>query len=86
MQRAVNTFGKYSVVIAGSLFAGTALFALSFVALDFVWTHFVVTDPKQIDIGDGVVVVGGGLVIGCTLGIAALVFVLYRFWPGRASK
>jgi hypothetical protein len=59
---------------------------LSFVGLDFVWTHFVVTDPKQIGLGDGVMVVGGGFLIGCTLGIGALVLVLYRFWPRRVSK
>jgi hypothetical protein len=62
------------------------LFVLSFAVLDFVWTHVIVTDPKQIGLGDGVIVVGGGFVIGCTLGLGALVFVLYRFWPGRASR
>ncbi|MFZ1931416.1 MAG: hypothetical protein WA261_09925 [Candidatus Sulfotelmatobacter sp.] len=70
----------------GSLAAGVMLFVLSFAVLDFVWTHVIVTDPKQIGLGDGVIVVGGGFVIGCTLGLGALVFVLYRFWPGRASR
>ncbi len=82
----MNLFGRYALVIVGSLAAGTALFVLSFVVLDFVWTHLVVTDPKQIGLGDGVVVVGGGFVIGCTLGLAALVLVLYRFWPRRTPK
>jgi hypothetical protein len=57
----VNTFGKYVAGIAGSVLAGTALFVLSFVAVDCVWTYLVVTDPKQINMGDGVVVVGGGV-------------------------
>ena len=82
----MNLFSRYVLAIAGSLAAGATLFVLSFVVLDFVWTHVIVTDPRQIGLGDGVIVVGGGFVIGCTLGIGALVFVLYRFWPRRASK
>jgi hypothetical protein len=46
----------------------------------------IVTDPRQIGLGDGVIVVGGGFLIGCTLGLGALVVILYRFWPRRASK
>ena len=61
-----------------------ALFVFGFVGLDFVWTHFVVTDPKQIDLGDGVMAVGGGFFLSCALGLAGLVFVLFRFRPGRA--
>jgi hypothetical protein len=82
----MNLFWRYVLAIAGSLAAGATLFVLSFVVLDFAWTHVVVTDAKQIGMGDGVIVVGGGFVIGCTLGISALVFVLYRFWLGRASQ
>ena len=82
----MNLYCRYVLVIAGSLAAGAALFVLSFVVLDFVWTHLVVTDPKQIGLGDGVMVVGGGLIIGSTVGLSALVFVLYKFWPGRMSK
>ena len=82
----MNLFWRYVLVIAGSLAAGVTLFVLSFVLLDLGWTHLIVTDPKQIGLGDGVVVVGDGFVTGCTLGIGALIFVLYRFWPGRASK
>ena len=32
--------------------------------MDFVWTHFVVTDLQKLSLGDGVVVVGGGFVFG----------------------
>jgi len=34
------------------------------VATDFVWTHFVVSNPKDIGLGDGVMVVGVGFVVG----------------------
>ena len=45
------------------------MFVSSFVTLDFVWTHFVVPNPKDVGLGDGVAVVGGGFVIGCVLGL-----------------
>jgi len=35
-----------------------------FVAMDFVWTHFVVLNPKDIGLGNGVMVVGGEFVVG----------------------
>jgi hypothetical protein len=83
---AVKAIGKYALVIAGSLVAGVAIFVLTFVVMDFVWTHFVVTDLQKLSIGDGVVVVGGGFVFGVTFGLAALVLVLYRYWPRRIEK
>jgi len=79
----MKAFGKYALVIVGSLVTGGTLFVSSFVVMDFVWTHFVVPNPKDIGLGDGVLVVGGGFVIGCTLGLAGLMFVLYKFWPRR---
>ena len=82
----MKSFGKYALVITGSFLVGASLFIASFIVMDFGWAHFVVTDPKMFSLGDGVVVVGGGFVIGTTLGLAGLFFVLYRFWPGRVSK
>jgi hypothetical protein len=38
---------------------------------------------REAHLGDGVVVVGGGFLIGATFGILAIGFVLYRFWPTR---
>jgi hypothetical protein len=78
MMRAV---GRYALVIASSFLVGAILFVASFVAMDFVWTHFVVTNPKDIGLGDGVMVVGGGFLIGTTLGLVGLGFTLYRYWP-----
>ena len=70
---AVKVVGKYALVIASSLLVGAAIFVLSFVVMDFVWTHFVVTDLQKLGIGDGVVVVGGGFVFGLAgLGSCAL--------------
>ena len=66
----MKAFGRYALVIFGSLLTGAALFVSGFVAMDFVWTHFVVPNPKEIGLGDGVMVVGGGFVIGCTLGVS----------------
>ena len=56
---AVKVIAKYVLVIASSLLVGAAIFVLRFVVMDFVWTHFVVTDLQKLGIGDGVVVVGG---------------------------
>jgi hypothetical protein len=77
---------KCAVVIASSVVAGAVLFMSSFVVLDFVWTHFIVTDPKEIGMGDGVVVVGGGFIIGTILGLLGIGLVIYRFWPARAQS
>ena len=82
----MKAFGKYALVIVGSLATGATLFVSSFVAMDFVWTHFVVPNPKDVGLGDGIVVVGGGFVIGCTLGLAGLAVVLYKFWPRRTQQ
>jgi hypothetical protein len=35
-------------VIAGSFLVGAAIFVLSFVVMDFVWTHFVATDLQKL--------------------------------------
>jgi len=77
----MRAVGEYALVIGGSLLVGTILFVASFVAMDFIWTHFVVTNPKDIGLGDGVMVVGGGFLIGTTLGLVGLGFTLYRYWP-----
>ena len=81
----MNSAAKYVLVITGALAVGAALFVLSFIGTDFVWTHFVVPDPKQIGLGDGVMVVGGGFVIGCTVGLTGFLFVLFRFWPRKPT-
>lgn len=81
----MNRPTKCALVIASSIVAGTALFVSSFIVLDFVWTHFVVPDPKEIGMGDGVVVIGGGLIIGATLGLLGTGLFIYRFWPSRAQ-
>ena len=75
--------GKYVLVIAMSIICGVTLFLASFIVLDFVWTHIVVRNPQQLGMGDGVAVVGGGFILGLTLGLTGLIYVLYRFWPSR---
>ena len=81
----MSLMGRRLLVILCSLMVGVVLFVLSFVFLDFIWTHVVVTHPGERDLGDGIMVVGGGLVIGTTLGLGALVFMLYRFWPKKPT-
>jgi hypothetical protein len=68
----VKVIDKYALVIASSLLVGAAIFVLSFVVMDFVWTHFVVTDLQKLGIGDGVVVVGGRFFFGLVFGLAGL--------------
>jgi hypothetical protein len=82
----MKAFAKCALVITCSLVTGGILFVSSFVATDFVWTHLVVPNPKDIGLGDGVMVVGGGFIIGCVLGISGIVFVLYKFWPRKISR
>jgi hypothetical protein len=77
----MKSFQKYAPVILGSLAVGIALFVASFFLMDFVWTHIVVRDSREYGIFDGVVVIGGGLVVGMSTGVAGLVYVLNRFWP-----
>ncbi len=52
--------------------------------MDFACTYLV--KPKNVTAGDGVMVIGGGFLLGSTLGIAGAAFMLYRFWPRRISK
>jgi len=82
----MKAFGRYAVVIVGSLLTAAILFVGSFLVIDFVWTHLVVPNPKDVGLGDGVMVVGGGFIIGCTLGVAGIAVVLYKFWPRRLPK
>jgi hypothetical protein len=81
-----KAIAKYALVIASSLVTGGILFVSSFIAMDFIWTHLVVRNPKDIGLGDGVMVVGGGFIIGCTLGISGIAFVIYKFWPRRLPR
>ena len=79
----MKMFWHYVLVIAGSAVVGSALFVASFVAMDLVWGHVVVPNPQDTGLGDGVVVVGGGFVIGCTLGVGGVIWTLHKFWPRR---
>jgi hypothetical protein len=80
----MKSVGKYALVLVGSVLFGSALFVASFIVMDFGCTHLV--KPQDIDRGDGVMVIGGGLILGCTLGLAGAAYVLYRFWPRSISK
>ena len=79
----MNRLSKFALLITGSLSAGAAIFVATFFVWDFVWTHFVVTNPDRIGLGDGVAVIGGSFLTGIPLGLAAMVFLLYRYWPSR---
>ena len=82
----MNSLGKYLLVLIGSLSVGAALFVASFIAMDFIWTHVVVRTPKDVGLGDGIMAVDGGSLLGGSLGLAGIVFMLHRFWPKRASR
>ena len=79
----MNRISKFAMLTIGSLLSAVAVFVASFFTWEFVWTHLVATDPSQIGLGDGVVVVGGGFLIGITLGLATMILILYRFWPSK---
>jgi hypothetical protein len=77
---------RYILLFAGALLVAVALFFGGFVVTDFVWTHFVVTDPQQISLGNGVMVVGGGFLVGTTLGLLGLISGLYGYWPRQPGR
>jgi hypothetical protein len=79
----MNRLGKFALLTTGSLLTGAAVFVACYFVWDFAWTHFVVTDPAQTGLGDGVVVIGGTFLTGTVLGLAAMIFVLCRYWPRR---
>jgi hypothetical protein len=78
----VNPSGKCALLLMGSLVIAAAVFVASYFVWDFAWMHLVVSDPEQIGLGDGVMVIGGSFL---TLGLAAMVWILYRYWPRRTK-
>jgi hypothetical protein len=80
----VKSLGKYALVVLASLLFGSALFVASFVAMDFGCTHLV--KSHDIDVGDGIMVVGGGFILGTSLGLTGAGYVLYRYWPRSIPK
>lgn len=56
----MNRVWQGVLVAVGALLTGATLFVISFLVVDFVWTHLVLTDPKKLGMSDGVVVIGGG--------------------------
>lgn len=85
-QSTMRTITKLALLLSTAAATAVVLFLLSFFVMDFAWTHFIVTDPKQISAADGVVVVGGGFLLSSFSGLTALILVLFRFWPRRASR
>jgi hypothetical protein len=79
----VKAIGQYALVITSALAASAGLFVASFAVLDFIWTHFVLSNAKEINPADGVVVIGGGFLLGAILGVTGFGLVLYKFWPRR---
>jgi hypothetical protein len=45
----------------------------------------VVQDPKNTSLGDGIMVVGEGSLIGLCFALSGIGYFLYKFWP-RVSK
>jgi len=43
----VKAIGQYALVTTGALAASAVLFVATFAVLEFVWTHFVLSNPKE---------------------------------------
>jgi hypothetical protein len=82
----MKAVGQYALIVTSALAAGAVLFIATFAVLDFVWTHFVLSNPKEASPADGMVVIGGGFLLGAFLGGTAFGLVLYRFWPRKRRK
>lgn len=83
-ERHMKSVAKYALVISSALFCGAFLFSATFVLIDVGCRYLV--KPENVSPGDGVLVIGGGFLLGSTVGIAGAAFMLYRFWPRRNSK
>ena len=77
---------KYALIVVGAVSTGVVLFLGSFLVFDIVWMKFVVQDPKNTSLGDGIMVVGEGLILGTSLAIVGIGYFLYRFWPRGDCK
>jgi hypothetical protein len=75
----------YGLVVLDALLIGAALVFAGFLGMDLVWTRFVPTDPTAHDLGKGIMFVGGSFAIASIVGLAGLIFLLYRFLPKRIS-
>ena len=71
----MKSIGKYVLVLLGSLLFGAGLFVASFMLMDFGCTHLV--KPQDFDRGGGVMVIGGGFILGSTLGLAGAGYILF---------
>jgi hypothetical protein len=76
---------KCGLTILGALGTGATLFVATFIVFGFVWMKFVVTDPKNTSVGDGVMIVGESLIIGTGLAVLGIGYFLYKFWPRRSK-
>ena len=58
---------RYVLMILGALVVGVSLFFGSYFVVDLVWTHLVVTNPRDLSDAHGVVVVLGWLALETSL-------------------
>jgi hypothetical protein len=75
-------FGYFGLAAALSV-AAVLLLVASFFALDFVYLHFVVADPREVTVGDGLLVLVYSLLLGGGLVMCGFWCTAYWLWPKR---
>jgi len=81
----MKLLSHYALVILDALLIGAALVFASFLGMDLVWARFVPSDPTTHNFAKEIMVLGGGFAIASIVGLAGLIYMLYRFLPKRIS-
>lgn len=79
----MKTIWRHLRVLATSSVVAVLLYIATFFAVDFVYLHFVVTDPGEFGSGRGFVLWLYSFLLGSALAGPAFVRTTWRMWPTR---